>query len=260
MLDNASDDDFAAAPLSQGYRQLLRLSLLLWLMGLPGVLGVAWYLSQRAQSGMLPEWALPLLGSLQGSLLLAATVFFGAWLAPRVGLGAPMLSAVVNRRGRWIKSMQLMWLPGVGGGVMGAAWMITLSHLIPQAVMHGDPVQAMPLWIKLLYSGVTEELLSRWGVMSVVLFALWRVVRPRGGPAPSWVVWIAIVAAAVLGALLNLPVAAALMGGLTLELCSFVLLNYTAFGLLAGYIYWRHGLGAAIVAHTLALTLSHGLT
>lgn len=260
MLDHVSDDDFAAAPISQGYRQLVRLSLLLWALGMPGVVAVAWYLGRRAHSSLLPEWALPLLGALQGSLLLAATAFFGAWLAPRVGLGAPMLGSLVDRRGRWIKELQQMWLAGVGGGVMGAAWMITLSHLISQDILPGDPVQALPMWIKLLYSGITEELLARWGVMSMVMFVLWRVACPRGGPAPLWVVWLAIVLAAVVGAVLNFPVAAALMGGLTPELGGYVLLNYTAFGLLAGYIYWRHGLGAAIVAHTLALTMSHGLT
>ena len=260
MMHPASDDDAPVSLPAEELRQPLRLSLLLWLLGLPGVVGMAWQVGQRLPSGHLPGWALPVMGSVQSLLLLAAAVFFGAWLSPRVGLGAPMLGSLVQRRSRPVTALQQMWLPGVAGGVMGAAWMVTLAQLTPDALAPGDPVQALPLWIKLLYSGVAEELLVRWGMMSVMLFGLWRMLQPRGGAPRSGLVWMVIALAALLGAASNLPAAMALMGGLSPELLAYVLLNHTVFGLLAGYIYWRHGLGAAIVAHTLALALSHGLT
>lgn len=249
MMDTTTDDDAIVSQPTEELRQPLRLSLLLWLLGLPGVVGMAWHVGQRLPNGHLPEWALPVMGSVQSGLLLAAAVFFGAWLAPRVGLGAPVLGALLQ-----------MWLPGVGGGVMGAAWMVTLAQLVPDALAPGDPIQALPLWIKLLYGGITEELLVRWGMMSVLLFSLWRLVQPHGGAPRRGLVWAAIVLAALLGAASNLPSAMTLMGGLSPQLLAYVLLNHTVFGLLVGYIYWRHGLGAAIVAHTLALALSHGLT
>ena len=260
MMDTTTDDDAIVSQPTEELRQPLRLSLLLWLLGMPGVVGMAWHVGQRLPNGHLPEWALPVMGSVQSGLLLAAAVFFGAWLAPRVGLGAPVLGALLQRRSRPLAALQQMWLPGVGGGVMGAAWMVTLAQLVPDALAPGDPIQALPLWIKLLYGGITEELLVRWGMMSVLLFSLWRLVQPHGGAPRRGLVWAAIVLAALLGAASNLPSAMALMGGLSPQLLVYVLLNHTVFGLLVGYIYWRHGLGAAIVAHTLALALSHGLT
>jgi len=119
-----------------------------------------------------------------------------------------------------------------GTYVSDGFWKQLIDALAP-----GDPVQALPLWIKLLYSGVAEELLVRWGMMSVMLFGLWRMLQPRGGAPRSGLVWMVIALAALLGAASNLPAAMALMGGLSPELLAYVLLNHTVFGLLAGYIY-----------------------
>ncbi|WP_370680142.1 type II CAAX prenyl endopeptidase Rce1 family protein [Comamonas sp. GB3 AK4-5] len=258
MLDPI-DDDAHAMPAPSESRLLLQLSLLLWLLGLPGVWRMAWVVGQRLPGGMLPDWLLPAMGGLQSSLLLAAAVFFGAWVAPRVGLGAPLLTA-------WLTGQRLrpllasLWLPGAGGGVLGAAWMVSLAQLVPDVLVPSDPLQTLPLWTQLLYGGISQELLLRWGMMSMLLFALWRLLQPQGGAPRPWLVAVAVLLSALLFALSSLPPAVALLGTLTPQILCFVLLGNTVFGLLVGYIYWRYGLEAAIVTHMLALAFSHGLT
>lgn len=260
MLEPSSEDvSYAGVPQREA-RKPLRLSVFLWLLGLPGVVAMASQVGRRMYQGALPEWVLPLVGGAQAGLLLAAAAFLGARLSPRLGLGAPVLAAWVERRAQAGLALQHMWLPGIGLGVLGAAWMVSLAQLTPEGLAPGDPVQMLPLWAKLLYGGITEELLLRWGALNVLLFAMWRVVQPHGGEPRRWLVWVAILLSGVLSAALALPLSMAMGGGLTASLLGYVLLNYTVFGLLAGYIYWRHGLGATIVGHTLALALSHGLT
>ena len=69
----------------------------------------------------------------------------------------------------------------------------------------------------------------------------------------------AVVASALLFALGHLPAAQALAGALTVPVVVFVLVGNTAFGLVAGWLYARHGLEAAILAHVLAHLLSSPL-
>jgi membrane protease YdiL (CAAX protease family) len=102
--------------------------------------------------------------------------------------------------------------------------------------------------VRFLYGGITEELMLRFGLMSVLAFVGWRITGRRAdGPQPG-VVRAAIVIAAVLFGLGHLP-ALAQSADLTPALVvRTVLLNAVA-GVLFGWLYWRRSLEAAMVAH-----------
>lgn len=237
-----------------------RLGLWLWLLGLPGVVAVVWSLLPPLAANEallpLPLWAVVLLSGLQTAVLLAAAVAVGTVLAPRVGLRSPALSAWVA--GQPVASaLRPQWAPGFVGGAAGAVWLVLLSNTAPAVLRPADPASAMPLLAKLLYGGITEELLVRWGAMSLVLWLAWRILqRGRGVPRPSWVV-LAVVLSALLFAVGHLPAAQAMAGALTPEVLVFVLVGNTAFGLVAGALFARWGLEAAMLAHVLAHALSH---
>lgn len=115
----------------------------------------------------------------------------------------------------------------------------------------------MPLAVRLLYGGVTEEVLVRWGLMSLLVWALWRVFR-RGAANPgAGLAWIAIALSAVVFGLAHLPAAAGLAGPLAWPVVLHLTGANAAFGVIAGFLFWRYGLEAAIVAHVVAhLTLA----
>ena len=60
---------------------------------------------------------------------------------------------------------------------------------------------------------------------------------------------LAIVASSVLFALGHLPAAHFLLGELTPATLTWVIGANTFFGLLFGWLFWRHGLESAMVAH-----------
>lgn len=239
-----------------------RLGSTLWLLGMPGVVAVVWALLPplKANEALLPLplWAVVLLSGLQTSVLLALAVAVGVWLAPRVGLRAPTVSS-------WLAGqpifplLRAQALPGMLGGLAGAAWLWALSQVAPAALQPSDPASAMPLVVKLLYGGITEELLVRWGVMTLLLWLCWRVLQRGQGQPGRGLVAVAVLLSALLFALGHLPAAQALAGALTVPVVVFVLVGNTAFGLVAGWLYVRHGLEAAILAHVLAHLLSYPL-
>ena len=239
-----------------------RLGALLWLLGMPGVVAVVWALVPPMAANQallpLPLWAMVLLSGLQTAVLLALAVMAGVWLAPRVGLRAPAAASWVA--GTPIApALRAQVMPGALGGVAGAAWLWALSLMAPAALQPSDPGSAVPLVVKLLYGGITEELLVRWGVMTLVLWAGWRVLQRGQGRPANALVAAAVLSSAMLFALGHLPAAQAMAGELTAPVVAFVLVGNAVFGLVAGWLFARHGLEAAIIAHMLAHLLSHPL-
>ena len=240
----------------------MKLGFTLWLLGLPGVVAVIWALlpplAAHAELLPLPLWAMVLISGLQTVVLLALAVAVGVRLASRVGLQAPALSAWLA--GQPVATvLRSQWLPGLCGGVAGATWLWGLSLIAPEALQPSDPASAMPLAVKLLYGGITEELMLRWGLMTLLLWLGWRSVqRGRGAPGQA-VVALAVVLSALLFAAGHLPATQSLAGALTPPVVAYVLVGNTAFGLVAGWLYARYGLESAILAHMLSHLLSHAL-
>ena len=117
----------------------------------------------------------------------------------------------------------------------------------------------MPLAVKLLYGGITEELLMRWGVMTLLLWLGWRLLQRGQGRPGKGLVALAVLLSALLFAVGHLPAAQAMAGVLTMPVVAFVLVGNTVFGLVAGGLFARHGLEAAIIAHVLAHLLASPL-
>jgi membrane protease YdiL (CAAX protease family) len=108
-----------------------------------------------------------------------------------------------------------------------------------------------------LYGGVTEELLLRWGLMTVLVWLTWRFLQRRSGTPQPIYIWLAIVVSALLFGAGHLPATAMQVGELTGYAVLFVIGVNATFGLLFGYLYWRYGLEAAIIAHVTAHVVSY---
>lgn len=230
---------------------------LLFAAGLPGVVAVTLLVLPLLLQGRpltQPLWLIQMAVAAQSVLLLALAVFIGCRCAPRVGLGAPVVAALLDG-GDWRPVWRRQWLPGVAGGALGAGLLLALPALAPTALLAQATPSEMPGLARLLYGGITEELLLRWGMMSLMVWGLWRVLqRQRSKPHPA-LFWAAIVLSALLFGVGHLPAAKAMLGLLKPEVIAYVLLGNGVFGLLAGWLFWRRGLEAAMLAHILA----HGL-
>jgi membrane protease YdiL (CAAX protease family) len=117
------------------------------------------------------------------------------------------------------------------------------------------------LWKRLLacfYGGIDEEILLRLFLFSLLAWLIgfaWRL--PDGKPTLG-VLWVANIVAAVLFGLGHLPTTAALVTLTPLLVVRALLLN-GLLGVAAGYLFWRYGLEAAMLAHFSADLVVHGI-
>jgi membrane protease YdiL (CAAX protease family) len=184
-------------------------------------------------------------------------VFVGVSLAPRVGLSAPAFEALA-RHDNFIAAIKPQIIPALIGGVLGGvaivlSWVLGKPFLPPEFVTRAEELNRfLPFPTRLLYGGVTEELLVRWGVLTFLMWAAWRLFQKgQGAPQTIYVVSAIVISSVVFG-LGHLPLAAALGSRITAPLGLYIVAGNSVFGLIAGYLYWRKGLEAAIMAHMMA--------
>lgn len=222
---------------------------------MPGVAAAsAWsvpaVLARSAKPVPVPMVVLQLGSAAQSAALLALAVWAGLALASRVGLGSPVLEAVVEGSER--PAVGPVIAAGAAGGLAGGLSLVGLDRLAPAALAHLRGTLSPPLEVRLLYGGITEELLVRWGLMSVLLWLVWVGFQRRTGRPSTGLVWLAIVVSALLFGAGHLPIAGALAGGLSRAVVAYVVMANAAFGVLAGFLFYRYGLEAAILAHGMA--------
>ncbi len=243
-----------------------KLFAILWVAGWIGVLSFllldlsALLAALPATAGKpmpFPPLVIKLLSVIQSTVFLSLAVLIGFTLAPKVGLSSPVAEAAAE--GRALSSaLKPQIIPGLIGGLAGgaailASWVLAKPFLPPIFVSRAEKFnRLLPLLTRLFYGGITEELLLRWGVLTFLVWAAWRLLQGgRGRPHIIYFVSAIVVSSVVFG-LGHLPIAFALAEHVTTPIVFFIITANSVFGLIAGYLYWKKGLEAAIIAHMLA--------
>lgn len=98
-----------------------------------------------------------------------------------------------------------------------------------------------------LYGGVVEEILARWGLLNVVAFFLIMTTHQKSTP----IFWSAIFIASFLYVLSHLPAYFAAGCKASLRFILFMILTHGGVAILFSWIFWQYGLVAAMVSHAL---------
>ena len=233
--------------------------LALWVAGMVGVVVIV-LASIPTLSELPPQISLRtaiLAAMVQSGVLLALVCWVGAVLAPRVGLCAPAFEALVRSDETHSATAALrgQLVPGLLGGLGAGFALVVFGTIAPAPLAEATP---LPLVARVLYGGITEELLLRWGVMSLLVWGLWRTVQRGHGTPRSFVFWLGIVFAAVAFGLGHLPAVAATTP-LTTPIVAYIVLANAGVGVAFGWLYWQWGLEAAMLAHGLAHVVAQSL-
>ncbi|HYD94476.1 MAG TPA: CPBP family intramembrane glutamic endopeptidase [Noviherbaspirillum sp.] len=227
---------------------------LIWLAGIPGVAAISWLVLPLLLEGRplpAPQSVISITSAVQSALLLALAAWTGAKLASQVGLHAPVLQAAADGR-LDMDGLRSQLLPGVIGGVLGAAILVAFARFAPEQLASLQERFSFPLVARVLYGGITEEILVRWGLMTAMVWIGWRLFQGGAGTPSALIVWLPILLSALAFGALHLPVVAAMLGPLPASLSAYIVLANAAFGIVAGFLFWRYGLEAAMLAHVIA--------
>lgn len=229
----------------------------LWGIGIVGVLGLllqqppASLLNQAPQLRDLAPAALQALLLVNPMALVTVSALVGAAVAHRVQL-----------RSRLAGDVRAQMAPGIAliAGLLLAAALVSIDAALAESLGNQwlallAQTNAAPrlhaLAIGVLYGGLAEEVMMRWGVMSLVAWLLWtgqkRLSVVSSQPSEA-VMWASIAFAALVFALGHLP---SLAQSITLTgpvVARTVLLNLLA-GVTYGWLFWRKGLECAMLAH-----------
>ena len=129
-----------------------------------------------AQWAALPHWAQRAVLIVQPGLLVLAASAVGAAVAHRVGLRSALAGTGACPRGQTWAGVAL--LGACVGGLVHGLDRLWAPHLGTawQALAHAQSAQpSPPWWIGPLYGGLAEEVIARWGVMSLLAWGLARV-------------------------------------------------------------------------------------
>jgi len=237
----------------------LRPFVLLFLLGFLGVLSVLPVIPQllalQAEKPPMPVAAVQAIAVVQSSVLLLLMVWLGAVFARKAGLSAPVILAVA-RSANIYKELKPQIVPAILGGIAGGVLLLIFfnavsAYLPPEFISAGEKL-APPWYTKILYGGITEEILIRWGLMSFFVWAFYRITQRKDTDIKAHNYVLAIIISALIFGTAHLPVAFALSPEITAHLVSYIIIGNAAFGFIAGYLYWKRGLECAIGAHMVA--------
>lgn len=241
-----------------------------WAIGLIGVLAL---LTRQPPEELiagtpalreLPDVVLRLLLLVNLLVLVTVAAAAGAVFAHRAGLRSALAGSVDAR----LDAPTAVATGFALAVVLVGADAALADHLGPEwrrVVAASEAEPWLPrLTLGMLYGGFTEEVLLRWGLMSLVVWSASRLILQSGGAAGragDGVVWFGIAASAAMFALGHLP---ALSQSVELNgpiVARTLGLNGLA-GLAYGWLFWRRSLESAMLAHAtthVGLALWRGL-
>ncbi len=234
----------------------LKLGLTLFVIGLLGIstlLTVTIPLDNVPKEVLdkIPQEAFKYLILVNPSILLLIAVIVGTLLYDKVGLSVPAISAVLNNEKPEIKFItQLKY--GVLLGLLTGILIVVISSVfkpfIPQAFIElGNKIQITPL-ARFGYGGLTEEILMRFGFMTLVVWLVFKITRNLNNSTYR----IGIAAASILFAAGHLPVAFNAVKNPEFMLLAYILTGNSVAGVFFGWLYWKKGFEAAFIAHIFA--------
>jgi len=233
-------------------RHSLRLGLALWIGGMVGVVALidaTWPMLQ-----VLTPYPTPVavaVALLQSGFLVAAAVWAGVVPGRRIGLGAPAIAALIDNEPS-MPTWRAQLGPATAVGGFSALFIVLAQCVAPAPLLQGNSGGRLPLVVRMLYGGLTEEILLRWGLMALLAWAAWRILqRGQGSPKGIWFFLAATISAVIFG-MAHVPAAVGMGAEATPPVVLYVTgVNFVP-GLLMGLLFWRRGLEAACMAHMLA--------
>jgi len=181
--------------------------------------------------------ALILISILQSVIIITIFAVAGTALAPRIGFRANLADLPIKTKVFWIV-LKRQFIYGASIGLAGA---IVAYLIAPDFIAY---LNAFPFLTR-LFGGLTEEVIIRWGIMTILSWILYRIFQHGTGIPKNILIWSGIFLSQILFAFGHTP--ALLNFGITKPL--FSVLTIFVVSQPWGWLFWKHGLESAFISH-----------
>lgn len=234
---------------------------ILWLAGVLGAIAVLPYtfalhgelLERATEESGLGLTAVVLISLVKNALVVAAAVAIGLFVSRRVGLSTPLVDRLFGAEQPLPRFVALAMAVG---GMVGVA-ILALDGLVFQSLVpaelsgSGAALSWSLVWrgaLASLYGAITEEIFFRLFLLALVAWSLRALLTREAKSLSPGVFWTANLLTALAFAAGHLP-ATAVMVDLTAPVVARALILNGIAGLACGWLFWRRGLEAAMLAH-----------
>ncbi len=201
----------------------------------------------------MPLWKILALQMVENTLIFAVMIAAGLYLAGKVGLGLPFLESALGGEGLRRDAVRILGL-AAAAGVLTSLLVAGLDLIFVRAGVSFEAAGAAatpPPWQGFLasfYGGIAEEVSMRLFLMSLLVWLMRELKRALKLPPSGLEMWLGILISAVIFGLGHLPMTSALITLTPLVIARALVLN-GIYGVVMGWLYWKHGLESAMVAH-----------
>ena len=197
----------------------------------------------------IPKSTLKWLIMINPAVLVLLLSGIGVACFDRVHLTAPVLEKIIDKNRTTTTSISHLLLHGLAGGIVAGVLLSMISLYfepqLPPEFTQATKGPELNIITKLMYGGIAEELMMRFGIMSVIVFALFKATKKLSAP----VYIIAILISSFLFALGHFPVIYQFVKEPGPIIFTYVILGNCTGGIIFGWLYWKKGLESAIIAH-----------
>ena len=189
-----------------------------------------------------------LLTLINPTILLIIFVVIGTILYQKVNLKVPIIEKLIGIRKESIKTTSILKY-GIVGGILSGI-LLSLIGLVYNPILPAEFIELgeslkPTLVARFLYGGLTEEILMRFGLMTLIVWLCSKIFK---GTKP-FVFWTGIVIASIIFAFGHFPIAYQAVDNPTTGLLIYILIGNSIGGIIFGWLYWKKGLESAFIAH-----------
>ena len=224
-----------------------------------GLLGVLTLLSVTIPLDSLPKEVLEKISPqtlkylvlINPTILLLIAVVVGTLLYDKVRLSVPTISSILkieDPKIKFIDQIKSGIFFGLVTGILTTTIGLIFKSSIPQEFIEVGNKIKVTTFARFAYGGLTEELLMRFGFMTLVTWIIFKVNKKLNNVT----YWTGIILASILFAVGHFPVVFNAVKNPTIELLAYVLIGNSIAGLFFGWLYWKKGLEAAFIGHIFA--------
>ncbi|PID03073.1 hypothetical protein CSV67_06285 [Sporosarcina sp. P2] len=201
-----------------------------------------------------PPEILALLAIIPNFIIIIVVLVIGFFTAHKVGLKSVVIhpNARVKSKSDWINGIKLAIILGSIVAVVVIGFDYLFQPFLPDSLIETlQPYTALHFISALLYGGVVEELIMRFGVMSLLVFIFWKLFNRKSKKPTNWIFILAIFISALIFALGHYSATSHMTEMTAFIWFRMILLNGIG-GLFFGWIYWKHNLELAMLGHMFA--------